>query len=443
MLEFETQVEKNMLKFGIMPKKSVLVGLSGGADSVALSSVLCALSEKYGFAVYAAHINHMLRGDAAYHDETFAREFAKTLGIELFSERVDIRRAAEEEKVSEELAGRNARYAFFDAVMSQNGIECTATAHHKNDNAETVIMNFMRGSGIGGLCGIPARRGNIIRPFISRSRCEIESYCKEKGLQFVTDATNFENDYTRNRVRNSLIEQIERDFNPNISDTLFTNSRIISDENDFMEIVAEREYARIVDGDTADIEELLKLHNAVARRIIRKMLAQVRGLTDVGANIIESILELCKNGKTGKSICVADDLRAAVSYGKLVIGRQMQKIPEFEYTVKIGESVYIKEIDRTFFVAEADAKNCGSGECFSVPEGTDEIVITNRRRGDVFCPIGMKGSKKVKEYMIDEKIPRDMRDSIAIVRIGGEIAWLVGLRRDRRFSFSGKGIKIW
>lgn len=440
MFYLENKAEEDMLRFGIMPKKSVLVALSGGADSVALLSALCELSKKHGFRVYAAHVNHCLRGDEAERDEAFAKTLAEDFGVTFFSKRADIRRLAAEEKISEELAGRRVRYEFFEELMAREDILCTATAHHKGDNAETMLMNFMRGSGVGGLCGIPAQRGRIIRPLIGCSRSEIEEYCRERGLAFVTDATNFENEYTRNRVRNSLIGQIERDFNPNITDTLFANSRIISDENDLLEELSDSAFDRIVEGETADIAELSKLHIALKRRVIRRMLAETCGLADIGAGAVENILELCKKGKTGSLVSVSGDVSAFVRYGKLVVGKVAAPTPDFEYVIKVGESVYIKEIDRTFSVAAATGENSGRGECFSLPDGVCEVVISNRRRGDVFCPTGMSGTKKVKDYMIDAKIPRDVRDSVPILRIGGKIAWIVGFRRDRRFF--GKNIMV-
>ena len=184
------KIEKYMLANEIMPRKSVLIGLSGGADSVALTHLLYQLGKKYGFSMFAAHINHCLRGDDAVRDERFSADFAKSLGIRFFSHKADVRAIAEKEKISEETAGRNVRYSFFEKVMSENGIECCATAHHRNDNAETIFMNFVRGSGVNGLCGIPVRRGAFIRPLLCLSRTEIESYCRENGLSFVTDGTN-------------------------------------------------------------------------------------------------------------------------------------------------------------------------------------------------------------------------------------------------------------
>lgn len=186
-----SSTESALLAAGASGCSAILVGLSGGADSAALITVLCRLSEKYGYKVYAAHVNHCLRGDAADRDEDFSRQLAERLGAGFFSLRADVAKLAEERGISEEEAGRNVRYSFFDKIADENGIELIATAHHRNDNAETILMNFMRGSGVSGLSGIPYRRGRIIRPLLGVTRAEIERFCAENGIEYVTDATNF------------------------------------------------------------------------------------------------------------------------------------------------------------------------------------------------------------------------------------------------------------
>ena len=182
----KTLREYNLLNNG----DSVLVGLSGGADSVCLTHALWSLKDEFDIKLYTAHINHGIRGEEAKRDELFAENFSKKLGIECFVLNADIPQIAKDTNVSEETAGRNVRYNFFNKLCEKYDINKVATAHNRNDNAETLIMNFMRGSTTNGLCGIPYVRGNIIRPILNVSRDEIEKYCSDNGLEYMTDSTN-------------------------------------------------------------------------------------------------------------------------------------------------------------------------------------------------------------------------------------------------------------
>lgn len=437
------KIEKSLRNHGLMPKRSVLVGLSGGADSVALLDIMCKLGEKYDFTVCAAHINHGLRGDDAENDEKFSAELCRRMGVECYIMRADVRKAAETDGVSEELAGRRVRYDFFDKIMAEHSIEYTATAHHKNDNAETLLMNFMRGSGIAGLCGIPYKRERYIRPLLDVTREEIEQYCVTNGLEYVTDKTNFENNYTRNKIRNILIPLIRREFNPNFTDTVTANSEIIRSDEEFINSYAAERYDSIVTDDGADIEELNRLHYAVASRIIRRMIENVCGIADISSAVIKGVHDICTKNKTGLYAPITSGVAARTQYGRLIIEREAGECEDFAYTIKIGESMYIPQLGYTVSVQYADCRQNDGGRYFSIPDDVGSIVIRNRRRGDVFNPSGMSGMKKVKDYMINEKIPRDKRSRVGIAEIDGRIAWLVGYRNDGRFNFHDKGIKIY
>lgn len=438
------KVEQTMLSHGMTDVGSILAGLSGGADSAALVSVLCRLSEKYGFRVCAAHVNHGLRGEAADRDEEVSRSMAASLGIEFFSLRADVRAYAEEKGIGEEAAGREVRYAYFDRLMDEHGIELTATAHHRNDNAETILMNFMRGSSASGLCGIPYRRGRIVRPLLDITRAEIERYCDDNGIAYVTDATNTDESYTRNRIRHSLLPYIEREFNPAFVETVTNNAEIISRDEDYMRSETERICEKHVKDGSIDIDILKNMHPALTARVIRNMIAGAKSTEDVSSAAVDAVRGLIGSARTGAGVDIYGGVRASVSYGKLVIGERRGEMPEFSYTIAPGGSVYIPELGLTAHMGYA-GKRDGSGEFFSFPGDPETAVfeIRNRRGGDVFVPWGMKGRKKLKNFMIDEKIPREKRSSVGIFTINGDIAWVIGFRRDDRFKFSGTGIKIW
>ncbi|MBQ6530500.1 MAG: tRNA lysidine(34) synthetase TilS, partial [Clostridia bacterium] len=230
----------------------VLVGLSGGADSVCLTHALQSLSEQLGIEVYTAHVNHGIRGEEAVRDEEFAKSFSEKLGISCFTARLNIPEDARQKSISEETAGRIARYDFFNRIAAENRLTKIATAHNRNDNAETLLMNFMRGSTVKGLGGIPVRRGNIVRPILCLTRAEIEEYCRENSLEYVTDSTNNETIYTRNKIRRELIPLIERTYNPNFVTTATENAVLTAEDNAYIAKQAENAFISLAADNKAD-----------------------------------------------------------------------------------------------------------------------------------------------------------------------------------------------
>lgn len=435
-------VEKTMLEQNMLPFKSVLVGLSGGADSAALAHALCVLSEKYGFKVCAAHVNHGLRGETAARDEKFSSDLARSLGIEFFCLHASVREEAEKRKISEELAGREVRYGFFAQLMDNHGIEYTATAHHRNDNAETILMNFIRGSGIRGLCGIPYRRDRIIRPLLDVSREETERYCRENNIDYVTDETNLETVYTRNKIRHIILPEMERCINPSFVDTVTKNAAVLSSDADFLDGEADKAFSMLVKDLCVDTARLSGLHPAVSSRVIRRMIDNICGSEDVPSAVVFAVLRLAERGRTGSRTDIARGVYAAVEYGKLYLRREHEDAEGFDYTLNIGGSVYIPEMGCSVRVEKAEERRKDGWEYFGLPKENCRICIRSRRTGDRFMPMGMKGMKKVQDFMINEKIPKDKRGSVGIVTFDEEIAWIAGYRRDDRFKFHKNGIKI-
>lgn len=415
----------------------ILVGLSGGADSVALTHVLCSLKDELGIEVYTAHLNHGIRGEEALRDERFAVEFSNRMGAVCFVKRVNIKEMSN--GVSEELLGREQRYSFFEELCHSHGIDAVATAHNKNDNAETLLMNFMRGSSIKGLSGIPYKRDNIIRPLLDVSREEIENYCKENGLSYVTDSTNLHEDYTRNKIRLSLIPMIKEEFNPSFISTVSENSELFKQDCDFIESAAMSEYKNAVSNNSVSVEKLNAMAPSISRRIIYKMICdECGGREDISSKYIRAVLSLAKSQKSGKSVDICGGVCAAVEYDRLIIRKKENIRADFEYIIPLEEEIYIKEADLYIKAVAASKKE---GECFSIPENA-VIKVRNRRSGDIFFPSGMQGRKKLKEYFSDEKIPVSMRDKVCIMTFDDEIGYIVGKRRDRRFSFKERGIKV-
>lgn len=249
---------------------NIVVAVSGGADSVALLHALCSLKEELGLSVSACHINHNLRGEESDGDEQYVRNLCEKLGVPLNVYSVDVRGSAKKHESTEETA-RKLRYECFEKEATEKNA-LIATAHTASDNAETVIMNILRGTGTKGLCGIPVKRGYIVRPLLGCTREDIEEYCKSNSLRFVTDSTNLSDDYTRNRIRHNVIPLLS-EFNPSLITTFTRMTEAVTDDNAFIERFSQEkaEECKADDG-KYDSRKLSALERPVLRRIISRIL---------------------------------------------------------------------------------------------------------------------------------------------------------------------------
>ncbi len=428
-------VRRSVKERGLINKGDrILIGLSGGADSVCLTHVLSSLKNELGITVMTAHVNHMIRGGAADSDAAFASEYSKSLGIECVTAKIDVPSLAERKGISEETAGREARYSFFSETLERFGLNKIATAHNLNDNAETIVMNFMRGGSLKGLSGIPAARGRIIRPLIGISRGQIEEYCRENGLHFVTDSTNADNTYTRNKVRNILIPLIEREFNPDFVSAVTRNAELIRADDDYIGGEARSAYDRLVTNSSAATDALLSCGASTARRVVRMMIGEVP------SDFVMKVIKLAEANKSGTSVSLPGGKSARIEYGRLIIDKTSDNKP-FEYRLPLGRDVTIAEAGIVIRADAADERKNDGAQYFSGTD-TDNLTVRSRKNGDCFYPAGMLGAKKLKDYFIDEKIPRRERETTPVLLSGDDIVWIVGRRRDRRFAFKGSGVRI-
>ena len=307
---FLTAVNKYKL---IEKNDSVAVALSGGADSVSLLHMLCSVKEKYNLTLYAIHINHMIRGEEAERDEEFCREFCKKLSVKLFVKKINVPSIAEKEKISTELCGRNVRYKEFDELSKK--LNCKiATAHTLSDNAETLMINLVRGTSLNGLCAIPERRDYIIRPLILCDRAYIENYCHENSLDYVTDSTNLTDDYTRNKIRHNVITELKK-INPSFEASL----KRLCDDAKLLSVYLDKQTdkavadSRLAFGYSA--KKICEQDKIIRQNVIKKI------CVENGADIPEHIhIELIDNALF-KSGCVdlCGNFRAVVKQGILRI----------------------------------------------------------------------------------------------------------------------------
>lgn len=439
-------VRKTIYKYGMIdPGDRIVVGVSGGPDSLCLLHVLKELCGEFGCSLYAAHLNHKFRGKAADADAEFVGKICREWGIPAFIEVFDVPAYIKETGLSPEEAGREIRYRLFNRVCRDTGGNKIAVAHNLNDHIETVLMRFMRGSGIDGLKGIEAVRGNIIRPLLEIDRLRIEEYCAENGLNPRIDKTNLESVYHRNKIRLELIPYIEKNFNPNIKAALSRFSEIAKDENDYLENVAEEKLRGIADFSeykaVIDIPRFMTVHKALQRRIIRQCIEKLSNtLNGFEFKHFERILELLQKN-TGAAVVLPHRLRAYISYDKLVLAKDIVKADKkCYYKLKYDYDNRVDTAKGTIIIERKKAEEIkalrGQKDTIYIDPSSikEELVLRFRQPGDMFSPIGMKGSKKLKEYLIDEKVPREERDELELIADGNEIVWIVGGRLSDKYK---------
>ncbi|KRQ86672.1 tRNA(Ile)-lysidine synthase [Caloramator mitchellensis] len=424
----------------------IVVGFSGGPDSTALLHVLDRLKEELNIEIFAVHINHMIRGEEASRDEEFSRKFCKRFNIPFYSFRIDVLKMAKEMGLSSEEAGRVARYDSFDMVLRKVGANKIALAHNKNDQAETVIMKFLRGAGLKGISGISPVRDNIIRPILICTREEIEKYCIENALNPVIDSTNEEAIYLRNKVRLQLMPYIKENINENIIDSLFRMADIFRDEEGYMETQSINEFKRLNRDGWIEIDSFLNLHIALKRRIIRHMIKEVKGDLNAIENIhIEECLNLIQRNETGKSVILPKGLVGEISYGRFRIKISENK-DEVEYKLEIPGEIYSSEF-KIKVVAEIIEINENLIETqfikfFDYDKIKGDILLRNRREGDFIYPKGMNGRKKLKDLFIDKKIQKDERDRIPLIAINNEILWAYNIRDTKNYKIDNNTKRV-
>lgn len=432
--------------------ENVLVGLSGGPDSVCLLHTLHLLSAELGFKLYAAHVNHLLRGEESDMDERYARMLCEEIGIPFYVQAYDIKKLSRDGKLSLEEAGREARYTYFNSLSDRLGAARIAVAHNRDDQAETVLMHIIRGTGLDGLRGMDYSRGRIIRPLLDVPRKDIEEYCSFYRLAPRTDSSNLENAYTRNKVRLDLFPMMNRLLDTDVASSILRLSEVVRDDGDYLNACTEELLERSLmawDGGTAVINrlELEKVHPALAKRAVRKAVAMVKGdLKGLESKHVESVLRLVADSRTGAGIDLPGGVTAVRYYDTLKISRRAVDEPAGSFSVPvlipgrttveaIGGSLEASFEKKTFHVEEYTRIRYNSFVQFFDFDGLKAgITVRNRLKGDVFKPLKSNGTKKLKEYFIDCKIPRDLRDKVPLVAVGNEIVWVVGYKISDKFK---------
>ena len=405
------KVKRHILKNKLIDSKdTVIVALSGGADSVCLLLLLSELKDELGFSLKAAHLNHGIRGDEAKRDEEFSKNLCKKLEIEIFTGFKDI--PALSGGKNTELIAREERYAFLNEISEKYENGKIAVAHNKNDVAETVIMRLIRGSSVFGLKGIPVKNGNIIRPLLGTDREEIEGYLSKKEIPFVTDSTNLSDDYTRNKIRHKIIPSM-KEINEGYLNSLCNTARRMADVSDFLIKSAKESYGEITE--IVDIEKLSKLHNALKEYVVTES-AYKSGISELSETNIKDILSLM-DSESGKQISLPEGYTAIRVYGEIKF--QRKKIKEAYYKeLKIGKN-YIKEAGYTVEITE-------SKKGIDADKLVFPLYARPKKSGDYIEIKGTEGRKKIKKLYIDEKLPLDKREYYPLIMSEEKVVFALG-----------------
>ncbi len=439
---FIDRVRATIDEFDLLsPGERVLVALSGGADSMALLHALRAL----GYSVEAAHLNHQLRGDDSDADQCFVVEHCAKLGVACHCAADDVAAHAAATGVSLEAAARERRYEFLSHVAAMNGIEIVATAHHADDQAETVLMRVLRGASTSGLGGIPPFRQEddvcIVRPLLRCTRSEIMAWLEAQDLPWCEDASNADTDFLRNRVRHELLPQLQRDYNPQLAAALCRMADNLREDAALLDAISDDAAENVIDEKGRINPTILADYpEVIQRRVIQQWLWYVG--VDLDSDRLRAAAAFATHSETGKYF----DAGGAV---QLYRGKELVEIVDQDASIVAPRPLTLSgETEALGYRFTVTRRPRGNHEnaaflrtyctparqlCDADVVGTSVFVRT-RRDGDRITPLGMEGSRKLQDYFVDKGVPAPQRDRIPLIATETDIVWIVGHAVDGRFA---------
>lgn len=454
------KVEETIKKYSMLSEgDSVLIGLSGGPDSVCLSIVLNELKNDFNLSLHAVYVDHGLRPDEVKNEIKFCRDFCGSSGISFSSKSVDVKRYAKDRKLNRQEAARELRYSAFEKIASETGTTRIALAHNADDQAETFLMRLLRGSGPKGLSGIPpvrraeGRSLTIIRPLIETEKKEIEEFLavnsslitRHSSLSFMVDSSNLQTDYFRNWMRQNIIPGLKKQ-NPSLIKTICRSADVLREEDAYLETVVNKTLMRLISRKSSDTVELFlvpleTMEKAVLRRALRKVIEETGSLRGINFTHLDDIINLVKEGRAGDRLHLPKKIRVIKEYSTLKItSAEPVKIAEYELQppceVAIREAGIV--IKALFEKKIEDSGNGRSSVLLDAGGMKFPLKVRPRADGDFFYPSGLGKKKKLQDFFVDEKIPRDERDRIPVVLSGNDIVWISGYRADERFRVTDR-----
>lgn len=452
MISFQEKVKNFIEQYRLIePGMIIVVGVSGGADSVALLHVLKELMVLFSGKLHVAHLNHLLRPNA-HEEAAFVQGLAHQWGLPVTVGYCRVSHLAARRKMGVEEAARLARYRFLLQVARRVRAHRIAVGHHADDQVETVLFNVIRGTGPAGLAGIPVRYGPVIRPLLGVTKEEVEFYCRGAGLSWCIDPSNLESIYLRNKIRLELLPFLRREFNPDINRAILRLASIMEGENRFLEKITRFLLRNLTKGQKAgEVDVLLqafqRLPRALQRRVLRAAVCAAGGkLWNLSYQHIEDCLVLLLKRSGGGELHLPRGVRIRKGYDVFTISTNPEAIQEkrevFQELTIPGETrvsplglIFRTEIRPCVFLEETNYLSLPRGRYqafFDYDKIELPLYVRTRRSGDRIRLLGLGGTKKIKKLFADLKIPRPVRDYIPLVASEGEIYWVVGYRRSEK-----------
>lgn len=446
------QIEQKIIRFIsrnklIDPGDKIIIAFSGGPDSVIGLYFFHTYLKKYKIELLAVHFNHNLRGKESDKDEKFSEKFCEQLNIPFYSVQLDVKNFAKQNKLSIEEAARKLRYNNLEEICKD--FDCTkiVTAHNQSDNTETVILNFFSGTGFSGFTGIPVQRGNIIRPLLCLTKHEILEYLDSKKIPYRIDSSNLKNDYKRNFIRNKIIPIIKERINPSIDSAIFRSSKNLESISSFFEKHIEEIIQKFIIVENESLRIKLSFYTSnnewILGEVLKKLLRD-KFNHDFENDDFEKIKSLFENQK-GKSVQLSLNLSAVRERDSVVILKLVSS-GNNELIIKVGGT--FKTGSKTLGISEVNKKvikfdKTGKTEFISADKLDDIFILRKWKSGDKFIPLGMKGKRKISDFLTDSKVDSTEKKKWLVLENRNNIVWVTGLRIDNRFRITPETKKIY
>ena len=426
--------------------ETILAGLSGGPDSICLLYALHKMKDALKLNITALYIDHGLRPAETGSEIEFCKDICRKLNLPFMQKSIDVKSWAKEQKLNLQDAARQLRYRIFNETSYEINARKIALGHTADDQAETLIMRLLRGSGPAGLSGIPPVRGNIIRPLIDIRRGEIEKFLDAEKIAYIIDSSNLKKDYLRNRIRLSFIPML-KEINPDVIETLSKTAAIFRDEERYFETIVTKTLMKLITRKTdLRIELFLSpfeiMDKVIMRRVLRRAINETKSLRGISFTHIEDIIDLIKRGDAGDRLYLPGGIRAIKKYSTFILTSEapVQLVPS---TLTVPGETILKEagvlIKASLIedqVSEAIIQKPGlwtTFGIFDVDKLDFPLLVRHRTDGDFFYPFGFGRKKKIQDFFVDQKVPRDERDRVPLIISANDIIWVAGYRGDNRF----------
>lgn len=444
-------LDQNILKFIsrhslFIPNDRILLAFSGGPDSLFLLHFLLKFQAKLKIEIFSCHINHQLREKESDQDETFCVKLCNEKKVKIFTEKVNVIDYSEKEKISIEEAARVLRYKSLEKIRSQNNCTKIVTAHNCDDNAETILLNLLKGTGLSGISGIPIKRDFIVRPLLNTNKFYILDYLEKNKLQFRIDKTNLDSKFQRNFLRNEILPKLKEHINPNLNDALFRSSLNFKNAKEVISSAVEEAGKKYTKYEGKKLYLSTDLftgqNNFIAGEVIKSLLYKFFSIKMEFDDFL-NLLDLSKN-QTGKKTELSNNIISIKNRNEIIIFMDSDK-EETEIEIGIDEKVSLGEIQ---FGISKQMKNVlpvninSKTEYISADNIHGKFCLRNWRNGDSFTPLGMNGSKNISDFLTDEKVPANKKKSQLILLNRNNIVWVVGLRIDDRYKITSKTKKV-